>query len=59
MLGSDGGITNTFGGNVFNLTMNVDSIASDYDVDRLVERVKTDIYEASSYRNVNSIGFVR
>ena len=59
MLGNDTGTMNNFGGNTFNLVMNVDSIASDYDVDRLVERVKTDLYEASSYRNVNSIGFVR
>jgi len=59
MLSNDTGTMNNFGGNTFNLVMNVDQIANDYDVDRLVERVKQDIYDVSSYRNVNSIGFIR
>ena len=39
--------------------MNVGEIGSDYDVDRLVERVKQDIYDASAYRNVNVISSIR
>lgn len=43
-------------GNVYlELTMNVGEIGSDYDVDRLVDRVKQDIYDASAYRNVNVV----
>ena len=50
------GNTSNFGGNVYvDLNMNVDSISSDYDVDRLVNRVKQDIYDASAYRNINVI----
>jgi len=39
--------------------VNVDSISDDYDVDRLVERVKDDIYNAASYRNANVINLSR
>ena len=56
-----GGISNTsLGGNVYvELNMNVGEISDDYGVDRLVERVKSDIYAASNYRNVNAVNFVR
>lgn len=42
--------------------VNVDiqaTIQGDYDVDRMVERVKKDIYDDGQYRNVNSISFLR
>lgn len=39
------------------LTMNVDEIGNDYDVDRIVERVKEKIYDAGTYRNVNILDF--
>ena len=42
--------------------VNVDikaTIEGDYDVDRMVERVKKDIYDDGQYRNVNSISFLR
>jgi len=39
--------------------MNVGEISDDYDVDRLVDRVKEDIYEAAAYRNVNVISHSR
>lgn len=43
-------------GNVYlEITMNVGEIGNDYDVDRLVDRVKQDIYDASTYRNVNIV----
>ena len=57
---ANGGVTNTIGGNVYlELTMNVGEIANDYDVDRLVDHVKTKIYEASAYRNLNVINTMR
>ena len=52
--------TSITGGNVYvELTMNVDQISNDYDVDRIVDRVKADIETAASYRNVNSISLLR
>ena len=48
------------GGNIYlDLDMHVDEIGSDYDVDRIANRVKDIIYDASSYRNVNTINFIR
>ena len=42
-----------------NISMNVEKIDSDYDVDRIADRVKTIIYDAGSYRNVNTLNFSR
>ena len=53
-------ISNSYGGNIYlNLDMHVDEIASDYDVDRIANRVKDILYDASSYRNVNTLNFIR
>lgn len=53
---SGAGTTNNFGGNVYvELNMSVGEIGSDYDVDRLIERMRDDIYSASTYRNVNVV----
>lgn len=43
----------------FEININVDSISSDYDVDRLVERVKKDIVEDSTYRNPVVLNLLR
>ena len=52
--------TNNYGGNMsFNVDVNVGSIANDYDVDNLVARIKEDLYDAATYRNANSLGFLR
>ena len=54
------GVTNNLGGNLYvELNMNVGEIGSDYDVDRLVDRIKRDLYDAGSYRNVNAVNFLR
>ena len=37
----------------------VDELSSDYDVDRLMERMKEKIYEDGAYRNVNTISFIK
>lgn len=47
------------GDNYFDININVDSISSDYDVDRLTERIKQNIYEDGAYRNVNVINRLR
>ena len=57
---NNSGITNNLGGNIYlDLNMHVDEIGSDYDVDRIANRVKDILYDASSYRNVNTINFIR
>lgn len=53
-------INNSYGGDIYlNLDMHVDEIANDYDVDRIANRVKDILYDASSYRNVNTLNFIR
>ena len=51
---------NNLGGNIyFELTMNIGEIGNDYDVDRLTERIKSNIYDLGAYRNVNAVNFQR
>ena len=53
-------ITSTTSGDIYlELTMNIAGISNDYDVDRLVDRVKKNIYDVASYRNVNAVNFQR
>ncbi len=47
--------TQSYGHNTFEIYINVDEIGSDYDVDMLVDRVKKDIYQEATHRNVNLI----
>ena len=55
---SNPGGTN-FGDMYFDIDVNVDEIASDYDVDSVVNRIKQSIYEEATYRNVNAINFMK
>lgn len=50
---------NTFGATYVNLSVNLESVSPDYDVDRMVDLVKDKLYDAGSYRNVNSLSFLR
>lgn len=52
-------VENTSGDNYFDISIQVDEISDDYDVDQMVERVKQKIYEDSMYRNNNSINLLR
>ena len=52
---SKDGSQSSGGDNYFNVTVNVDEIANDYDVDKAIARVKQSIIEDSNYRNVNFI----
>ena len=47
------------GDNYYDIDISVDKIASDYDVDQLARRIKEQITEDSTYRNVNAINFIR
>ena len=43
----------------FDIDINVDEIANDYDVDKVAERIKQSIYNETMYRNVNAINFLK
>ena len=54
------GTSNAFGGETYvDVQINVDEIGSDYDVERLAEKVKDEIYKNAQYRNVNALNFIR
>ena len=52
-------IKSNSGDNYFDIDIQVDEIANDYDVDQMAERIKQNIYEDSIYRNVNAVNFLR
>lgn len=52
-------VNGTTGDNYFDITINVDELSNDYDVDQLVNRIKQKIYEDGAYRNVNTIHLIR
>ena len=54
---SGGGVGNG-GDNYFDIDISA-NIGSDYDVDKLTEKIKKDIYNDGQYRNVNTINFLR
>lgn len=47
------------GDNYFDISISVDKLSEDYDVDQLADRIKTIIYDDATYRNVNSINLIR
>lgn len=47
------------GDNYFDIKISVDEISSDYDVDKMADRIKQIIVENSTYRNVNALNFIR
>lgn len=47
------------GDNYFDIKISVDEISSDYDVDKMADRIKQIIVEDSTYRNVNALNFIR
>ena len=52
-------ISNTFGNTNVNIAVNVDKIDSDYSVDQMVSRIKDQLFSDASYRNVNTLSFMR
>jgi hypothetical protein len=53
------GSSDNGGDNYFDITIEVEEIGNDYDVDQMAARIKQQIYEDSAYRNVNAINFLR
>ena len=55
-MGSTSQINNSYGGNAtYEININVDHLNNDYDVDKVVERVKKKIVQDAGYRNVTQV----
>ena len=55
-MSSTGQINNSYGGNAtYEININVDHLNNDYDVDKVVERVKKKIVQDAGYRNVTQV----
>ena len=54
-IGSTSSVENTSNNATFEININVDHLNNDYDVDKVVERVKKKIVQDSSYRNVTQV----
>ena len=55
-LNSTNSINNSYSGdNIFEININVDKIEKDYDVDRVIEKVKKEITKGAGYRNVTQV----
>ena len=52
---SSSSISNSYGDATYEININVDHINSDYDVDRMAERVKKIIVKDAGYRNVTQV----
>lgn len=59
LLSNSSSVPSGSGDNYFNIDINVDELGSDYDVDQLFERLKTEIVDDAMYRNVNVINLKR
>lgn len=51
--------TKNSGDNYYDFHITVEQIANDYDVERMIQKVKDEINKDATYRNVNSINFMR
>lgn len=51
--------TKNNGDNYYDFHITVEQIANDYDVERMIQKVKDEINKDATYRNVNSINFMR
>ena len=58
-IGSTGEISSGYGDILYEININVDKIEKDYDVDRVVDRVKKEIVKTSGYRNVTQVRNLR
>lgn len=47
------------GNNYFEIEINVDKLESDYDVEKVADKIRKMIYEDAVYRNVNAINHIR
>ena len=55
-LSSTNSVTNSYGGDaMYEININVDHLNNDYDVDKVVEKVKKEITKGAGYRNVTQV----
>ena len=55
-MSSTSAVENTYGGDaMYEININVDKIEKDYDVDRVIEKVKKEITKGAGYRNVTQV----
>ena len=47
------------GDNYFDISINVEKLENDYDVEKIANKIRSMIYEDASYRNVNAISYIR
>jgi hypothetical protein len=47
------------GDNYFDISINVEKIEDDYDVEQMADKIRRMIYDDAAYRNVNSINHIR
>jgi hypothetical protein len=47
------------GDSYFDISINVDKLENDYDVEQIADKIRRMIYEDASYRNVNAINYIR
>ena len=53
------GVSSTYGDTLYEININVDKIEKDYDVDKVVDKVKKEIVKTSGYRNVTQVRNLR
>lgn len=58
-LKSNGGFNLNGGDNYYDIKVQVDSLGSDYDVDRAIDRIKARLAQDGAYRNVNTLSRLR
>ena len=56
---SGSGFNLTGGDNYYDIKVQVDSLGSDYDVDKAIDRIKARIAQDGAYRNVNTLSRLR
>jgi hypothetical protein len=56
---SDGDRASKSGDSYFDININVEKLESDYDVEKVADKIRRMITEDASYRNVNAINHIR
>jgi hypothetical protein len=54
-----GNSTENYGGNAYDIDINVESVSGDYDVEQMAETIKRLINEDARYRNNNTVNLMR
>ena len=54
-MSSSGSTENSYATTEFNININVEKVANDYDVDKIITKVKKEIIQSAGYRNVTQV----